>query len=378
MSTSFRNLLSSAGGRVIRNWEVSLTLILCFTAILFPLITALAISKGLRCQALISVQSGPAWTMVGEKNGSSGPISEAALKALEEELGLSGKKEITGRIIGRTTFINRVVALAGLDPSRVAGPFPLDQGRQIHREKEVLVGFSLAKTFHLHPGVQFSLPANPGVIFTVAGVLKPASLWDSELLVMSLSEAQTFFRKNGFVTEAAVATLPLPSDRIQGLEGKGLIPREKAHQWLNKGYQATGGIFIPFWIMLAALTIPALLISSGLGQSETTREISLLFSLGWSRTEMMVFKSLECGIISLGAAALATLCSLAWMKGANGMLIARFFVAEVGLVPDFPIPTRYLPLPTLAGWMFVFLITWIGSLAAVWSGTKKAPYGALR
>ncbi len=53
-----KNLLFAAIGDLIRRRLRSLVVTLCLAAILFPLLTALAISEGLRFQAEIGVRQG--------------------------------------------------------------------------------------------------------------------------------------------------------------------------------------------------------------------------------------------------------------------------------------------------------------------------------
>ena len=52
------NLLFTAIGNIIRNKVRSIVLVLCLIAVLFPFVTALSISEGIKFQSLISVEEG--------------------------------------------------------------------------------------------------------------------------------------------------------------------------------------------------------------------------------------------------------------------------------------------------------------------------------
>jgi len=349
----------------------------------------MAISKGLQSQALLSVRHGADLTLSRDVYGGPGPIHESEMMGLRERVSRK-THQINGRIIGRTFFVNRIVAVAGLDRTAADGRIPLSQGRWFEKDGEVLAGYGLAGIFNLQPGVRFSLAANPDQLFTVAGILRPHTLWDSDLLIMSIADAQSFFRMKGYLTEIRIQSSsepshPAPDPRFREQEKRikkdspplHLMNRQEAELFSSKGFQFKNGVFILFSILLVVLTIPALLISSGLGARESIQEIGLMKSMGWSRTHILFLTALEYGSVSLIATGLATVSSIAWMKLTNGFLLAKFFIAEVGLVPAFQIPTRYLPLPSLTGLFFALLILSAGSLWGAWYGTRKAPFEAL-
>jgi ABC-type lipoprotein release transport system permease subunit len=202
----FLNLVSTAADRLLRNWERSLTLTLCLVAILFPFLTAMAVSDGLRFQTRLSLEQGADFTFTGNNYGGPGPVSQTDLTRLQHSLQVDGVR-VNGRIIGRTYFVNRLIAVVGLDqPPWELGSL-LSAGRIFQREGEVLLGYHLARTFNLQTGVRFSLTANPGKLFTLVGVLPPLGLWDSDLMVLSVRDAQQFFRMGGHFSEIQINTV---------------------------------------------------------------------------------------------------------------------------------------------------------------------------
>jgi len=385
----FCNLIAAACGRLIRNRERSLTLTLCLAATLFPLLTALAVSEGLRYQAEISLLHGADLYLNRDYYGGSGPIAETDLLLLKQSA-LSDHLQVQGRILGRTYFVNRLVAVVGLDQKpRFPAPL-LTAGRLFQQPGEVVIGQSLAQRFNLQVGVKFALAANPEKLFTLVGLLTPLGLWDSDLMVMALSDAQAFFGMKGRLSEIQIRT----SDSVSRESGETLlvekvrselpgslplrsVTRTEAGQYLSQGFGFRGGIYLVFYILAWVLAIPALLVSSGLGTPATAREIGLMRALGWTRKQILALTALEYLLLSLSATALATLASMAWMKGTNGFLLTQFLIAEVALVPGFDVPTRYLPFWSLTGLCLALLTTLGGSLFYTWHCSRKTPYESM-
>ena len=107
-----KNLLYAALSDIIRRRIRSIVVTLCLATILFPLVTALAISEGLRFQAEMAVTEGADLYITRELYGGEGPISPACSAKLSE---LEGISRVTARVIGRTYFVDRLVAIVGLD-----------------------------------------------------------------------------------------------------------------------------------------------------------------------------------------------------------------------------------------------------------------------
>lgn len=348
----------------------------------------MAVSDGLRVQTNLSLDQGADLYLVRDTYGGPGPVSQTDLERLKQSLD-QDKIRINGRIVGRTYFINRLVAVVGLDQPPQELSKIVIKGRLFQKEGEVLVGYHLAKTFNLQPGVRFSLAANPGKLFTLVGILPPLSIWDSDLLVMSLQDTQQFYKMSGTLSEIQIIgdqhNKPIVEllDKNRGVLNQGspplrLISRSEAALSLSRGFNFNRGIFIIFYPLLLALAIPSLLVTSGMGTSESIQEIGLLKALGWTRKNIFCLTILEGTVLSLMATALAEVFSMAWMKGTNGFLITQFLIAESGLVPHFEVPTRYLPLPGLAGLLFCLLITLGGNLVLSWVASRKAPFRAMQ
>ena len=116
----------------------------------------------------------------------------------------------------------------------------------------------------------------------------------------------------------------------------------------------------------------------GLGMRELGKEIGVLKAVGWRTWEILEMVLLENLLISLVAVSISIVFSMAWIKGLNGILIAQFYVAEVGLIADVDIPSRYLPSHAIFCLVFALGVTLIGSLFFTWQKTHVPPSELMR
>jgi ABC-type lipoprotein release transport system permease subunit len=245
---------------------------LCLSAILFPLVTALAISEGLRFQAEIAVREGANFFVSTDQYGGSGAISMAFL---EEISTLHGVSRATARVVGRTYFANRLVAVVGTDRDSLFALKPLVQGTLPDARGEVLVGPSIAEEFAVEPGIRFTLALNNRKVFKSVGTLSPTCLWGSDVLIMHLKDANEFFRIKGDASQLLLYTSPQNAPLVKkslsdltNLKGTPLSAvqiqdRTHTEERLGYGYGYMGGIllffllsaqpwpFQPFWSPLA-------------------------------------------------------------------------------------------------------------------------------
>ena len=102
------NLLFTAIGNIIRNKVRSIVLVLCLIAVLFPFVTALSISEGIKFQSLISVEEGADIYVTMDYFGSNAPIS---LDYLDRFRKMEGVTKVFPRIVGRAYFANRLATI---------------------------------------------------------------------------------------------------------------------------------------------------------------------------------------------------------------------------------------------------------------------------
>jgi ABC-type lipoprotein release transport system permease subunit len=306
---------------------------------------------------------------------------------------MDGVTKVYPRIVGRTYFVNRLATIVGILPENIPKSIHLSKGGTFRERGEVVIGKGLAKEFRLQPGVRFSLSVNPSKLFRVAGIFdSDATIWSANLILMSFEDASDFFKIRGMATDILIYTrlgyAPILAKEIQEkikaikadqfetslrVQDKSLIRR-----YFQRGFNYKAGVFAALYTVAFALAIPALLIVSGFGQAERRKEIGIIKATGWQTQEVMEMVALENLIISLTSAPLAILMAMAWLKLFNGAFIAQFFIAEIGLMAPFPVPSRFLPLPCILAFLFAIVLMMSGSLYTTWKTAATPPVEAMR
>ncbi len=384
------NLLFAAVGNIIRNRVRSTVLILCLIAVLFPFISAVSISEGIKFQSQISVEEGADIYVTSDHYGSNAPISLDYLQRFQK---MDGVVKVFPRVVGRAYFANRLATIVGILPENIPPSIHLAQGRMFREKGEVIVGEGLAREFHLQLGVGLSLSINSSKLLKVAGIFDAEStIWSSNLILMTFEDASEFFRMKGRATDILIYTrsgyAPILAKEIQEkidtsnpgsfepplrVQDKSLVRR-----YFQRGFNYRAGVFTALYTIAFALAIPALLVVSGFGQTERKKELGVLKATGWQTQEVMEMVALENLVISLTSALLAILLAMAWLKAFNGAFIAQFFIAEIGLMAPFPVPSRFLPLPCLFAFLFAIVLTMVGSLYSTWKTATVPPAEAIR
>ncbi|MFX0046483.1 MAG: ABC transporter permease, partial [Candidatus Hermodarchaeota archaeon] len=302
----------------------SIVTTLCLTAIIFPLVTALAISEGLRFQAEIGIMEGADIYVSEDRYGGSGPISLTYIEGLSD---IHGVSFVRPRVVGRTYFADRLVAMVGLDHEALLSLKPVIHGDIPEAPGEVVVGEGITKAFAIEPGIRFTLAANNRKVFWPTATLNSSCLWGSDVMVMHLEDANEFFRMKDYTsqlllyaasenTTSVIGSLEQYfNERRPGLPGIHIEDRTRTHERLRSGYAHGRGIFIVLYIILVALAVPAFLVTSGLGMRELDREIGVLKAVGWKTWEVIEKVTLENLLISLSAVCLSILLSMVWIKG---------------------------------------------------------------
>jgi ABC-type lipoprotein release transport system permease subunit len=384
------NLLFTAIGNVLRNKVRSIVLIICLIAVLFPFVTALSISEGIKFQSLISVEEGADIYVTMDYFGSNAPIS---LDYLERFRKMEGVVKVFPRVVGRTYFADHLATIVGIPPENIPPSIRLAQGSIFRERGEVIIGRGLAKALHLQIGIRFTLSTNPSKVFKVAGIFDAdATIWSANLILMVFEDASEFFKMKGKATDILIYTRPgyapfLAKEIQEKMETSNpdqaappLRVQDKSlvRRYFERGFNYKAGVFTALYTVAFALAIPALLIVSGFGQTERRKEIGIIKATGWQTQEVMEMVALENLIISLTSAPLAILMAMAWLKLFNGAFIAQFFIAEIGLMAPFPVPSRFLPLPCFFAFLFAIVLTMVGSLYSTWKTATIPPVEAMR
>jgi ABC-type lipoprotein release transport system permease subunit len=209
-------------------------------------------------------------------------------------------------------------------------------------------------------------------------------------MVMNHSDANEFFKIKGLSTQlliyASTGSSPLLGESLMGRSNPGrpqgphlrITDRNHTLERLRAAFAHKGGIFIILYIIVAVLAIQTFLITSGFGLRTMEKEIGVMKAIGWRTWEILGKIGLEYLAISLTAVSGAILLSMALTRGLNGILIAQFFVAEVGLVPDVDIPAKYLLSHGLLGLALALCITLSGGLLLAWRKAHLPPAQLMR
>jgi ABC-type lipoprotein release transport system permease subunit len=367
------NLILAAGGNLVqRNLFRTLVLILSLVAILFPFLAALSISEGIKLQSKISVDEGADFYVTGDSAGSSAPLP---LSDLDRFRKISEIDRIVPRIVGRAYLKERTVAIVGMPDGILPDSLLITGGRSIKNRGEVVVGSTLGKQYGLTPGSKFYMPINRWKKFTVVGSFSSkSSMWSSNLIYMSLDDAGDLFRMKGLATDFLVYAKPKQSAVVGiylQLENQKNPPiriqsRELVNSYFQRGFESRSGVFTAFYIAAFALAIPLVFILTGLGWTERRKEIGTLKAVGWQTLDIVEITLWENIFVSIFSACLAIMAAFIWIRVFNGFFIAQFFIGESGIIPAFPLPARFVPIPAFLSFLLAFTLTMTGSLYNAW------------
>lgn len=379
------NLMLAAGGNLVRrNLLRTLVMIFSLAAILFPFLTALSISEGIKLQSKISVDEGADFYVSGDSAGSAAPLP---LSNIDRFRKIAEIERIVPRIVGRAYLEDRTVAIVGMPGGVVPDSILIEGGRPIKNKGEVVVGSTLSNRYGLHPGAQFYMPINKWKRLTVVGVFSSkCSIWSSSLIYMSLDDAGELFRMRGMVTDFLIYAKPKQSPVVSiYLQNENqedspikIQSRELVNSFFQKGFESRAGVFTVFYLAAFALAIPLIFILTGLGWTERRREIGTLKAVGWQILDVMQVALWENIYVSVLSACLALAVAFVWIHAFNGFLVAQFFIGEPGLMPAFPVPARFVPTPTFLAFLLALVLTMTGSLYNTWRMAATLPAETMR
>ncbi len=377
------NLLFLATENLLRHRTKTIVVCLCIVAILTPFITAIAISEGVREKSLISVNAGADLYLTFDEFGRNAAVP---LKYLDEIKKIFGVTKVTPRIIGRGFLQNKLAVIVGLNKEDIPESISCISGRMFENANEVVVGHELARHFHLNIGDQFSMRCQQRKTFTVVGFFSSdSSIWGSSLIFMSFRDAGELFGKQDVSTDIQIYSLPghnseIATDLYDILQNEPYRLQDK-HMiglYVKKGFMLKEGVFSALYLVAFALGVPAILVAAGFGLSERKKEIGIMKATGWQTLEVLELISFEQLLISLMGATIAILLSILWVKGFRGVFIAQFFIAEITMLPKFPLPARFLPLPCLLSFFLAFLMTMVGSVYSSWRASTVSPVVSMK
>ncbi len=395
----YRNLLAAAAANVARYRTRSLVVVTCLVAICGPYVAGIAISEGIRADAEISVREGPDLYLTLDQFGRNGPVPLKYLDALRRSPSITA---VVPRIVGRAdaliavpeagTADSELVVILGLEPKRSGAPpfFQPDAVPRPSRSGEVVIGAALAGHLGLRPGDPIALKVGDVTMpFRVSAVLPGnATIWSAQLVSMTLDDAGKLFALPGYASDFLIYCRPGPGNiqavRQDTLEILGDLPYRlqtrsgEVAGYVDKGFRHQQGVFTVLFLVAFAVGIPALLVASGLGLSDRRREIGICKAVGWQTTDVMLMMTFEQVLLSMIAACVTVLAAYVWVRLLNGVVVAQFFISELGAVAPFQVPARFTPAAAGLALLLCLSITLVGGLLTTWRAATRLPSESIR
>jgi hypothetical protein len=380
----YRNLFIAAAGNLVRYRTRTIVVVVCLVAICGPYVTGIAISEGIRADAKLAVQEGADLYLTLDQFGRNGPVPMKYLDPLRRSRHIL---KVVPRIVGRARAViaipttglaeSELVVILGLEPGQTPEPAGGSLPATM-RGGEVMIGSALAEQVGLQPGQQITLEvADVTRSFRVSAIFpRDATIWSAQLVCMTIDDAASLFALPGYASDLLIYCRPGPGNiqavRQVVLETLGDIPyrlqtkNEEVAAYVDKGFRHQQGVFTAMFLVAMAIGIPALLVASGLGFSDRRREIGICKAVGWQTTDVLLMVMFEQVLLSLIASCLAVLVSYVWLRWFNGILVAQFFISEVGQIARFRVPARFTPGVPVLALLVCLVITLVGSLATAW------------
>ncbi|MGE0606040.1 MAG: ABC transporter permease [Pirellulales bacterium] len=369
----------------------------CVAAVLTPHLAGLGISQAIRQQADESIEQGANLYVSGTRFGEPAAIPLTLSKRIRE---LDGVTKVVPRIIGQVRLGRDDLAavVVGIAPTHwpdavqcIDGRLPRDGGTH-----EVVLGTEIAARLGLRVGDRIP-PFYHGRlgdrVSTVVGLFKSdISLWQANIMLMTLEAAAAVFEQGDSATDLAVYCRPgyeaTLATAIAAAQEKWppsanggrlrIVPRSQLAALLPRQLLQREGIFNLHFVLAFAVGIPLVLVTSGIGQTERRRETGLLKALGWQTDEILIRGLIENFVLCLLAASLAVIVAFAWLRLGNGVGIAALFLPDVGFRPGFRIPFQLTPLPALLTLLISLAVVMAGTLWSTWRTAVTAPIEAMR
>jgi ABC-type lipoprotein release transport system permease subunit len=370
----------------------------CVVVLLLPFLVGLAISKGVEHEARDSIQFGADLYVSGDQFGRRVPIPVHAVTQIRE---IEGVQVVTPRIVGRIALgaDHEDAVLVGMPVTHFPSAVTCVEGRLPHpaQRNELVVGTELARRLQLHVGdllPPFYHSSQGDRVSEVVGLFESdVSLWQARLILTTFDSASEIFDQPSLATDLLVECRPGYQERVTKAIERNLAlsdtpgsagararvtSREELQAVLPSGLLHRGGIFNLHFVLVFAVGIPVILVTSGLGLSERRREVGILKATGWQTDEVLLRGGVESFALSLAGACAATLLAYIWLRWLNGFWIASIFLNGVDVVPALQVPFRLAPIPALFAFLLSFALVMTGTLYSSWRAATVAPIEAMR
>lgn len=370
-------------------------------------LAGVAISEGLKADALESIEAGGDVYCTWDMFGLDAPVPREQAKKLEK---IDGVIRAVPRIIGRVPLGDELVMVVGVPFAEIHGIAGLPDGESIavegampRSEADVLVGRELARIFDLKPGRSVALNAHTSRVFTVSGIVSATSLalpacwspWIAKAIICDLEEAALLFGEREHIGDICLYTragyAPLVAEKVTHIDRRFRVQtKSQISSDIMHGMTLREGAFTVIWAVVLAVAVPSFAVMTYLGHTPRRREIGLLKAEGWQTRDVLEMVALENIILSVLTSAGSLLLALIWVRWLRAPLISSFLIADwhsqlagqsQPAIPAFPamtIPSRFMPLPILMSFTFSLVVTMTGSIYATWRTAITKPVEVLR
>ena len=376
----------------------SFVTVVCLCAALVPYAVGIAISQGIQWETQRSIDEGADLYVSGLQFGRQAPLP---LSAVADVRAIEGVSSVVPRVVGEVRLGKDQVSaiLVGLPVSHFPDATAIIDGRlpaesSLH---ELIVGTELAHRLNLKVDSlipPFYSSTRGERVSKVVGIFHgDAPFWQSNVIYTTLQTASQIFDRPGLATSFLVecrdgyesqvrerilrdARVAADSDR-ERLRLR-VVTRQEMQALLPRGLLHREGLVHLHYALLVVSSILVVLVTSGLGLAERSREIGILKATGWQTDEVLLRSFSESLVIALTGALLAILLAFVWLRVGNGWWIASVFIAGVGSSPTFTIPYRLTPTPVLLILLLAIVTTMTGSLHSAWRTAVATPRAAMR
>jgi len=376
----------------------SFAIVASVVSLLLPFTAGTAISEGLGDEAAAAADHGADLVVAGMRYGRPAPVP---LESLETLAAIPGVTAVRPRIVGMVELgaAREPAVLVGV----VAGGLPENvsvlEGRLAGPggAAEIVVGSRLAKRLRLAPGSRvppFYRNREGERVMEVTGVFRAdLPMWEANLVLTSLENAQAIFDERGTATQFLVTCREGYADavresirRLPTLAAPGaaepllprILSREDLRALLVHRTAFGAGVFSLHFLLLFAAAIPLLVVATGAGLRERRRETGILKMLGWGTDEVLLRAFVESLVLALLSAALSVLLAAAWLGPLGARGLAFVFLPEADIVPGFAVPWRLAPGPLLLAAALSLALVLVGTLYSSWRAASAEPMEAMR
>ncbi len=378
-------------------WRAIAT-IACLISVLLPYIAGLGIATGLARDAAVSLDAGADLYVTGRQFGRSVPLPLACVDQIRQ---LPGVTAVVPRIVGPIVLgreYHRAVVV-GLAPEHMPEEAECLDGRLFRAGgmQELVVGSGLAARLKLEVGSlvpPFYHNRAGERISRVVGIFAPnAPVWQANLVFTSLETAAAIFDQPQLITEALVYCRPGERERVAGRirqqvewqsdDGQMRIATSvsdhaELESLCREAAAHRDGIFHLHCLLACSVGILAVLVTSGYGSTERSREVGILKAIGWQTDEVMLRSACESLLLSLAGAACSIWAAWIWLRMFNGYGIAGLFLPGLGRGEPVQVPFRLAPVPILLAALLAWAIVTSGSLYTTWRTATAPPAAAMR